>query len=73
MTHAATLAKQTLEQKLSAVAGCPVEITVRGERAFTFYFDGIDSPAAQRLADTVTGERVEITEDLELGTCVYVN
>jgi hypothetical protein len=71
--NAANQAKQALEAKLSAVAGRPVEITIRGERAFTFWFDGIDAAAAQRLAATTDGEKVTIESDADLGTCVYIN
>ena len=71
--NAAQIAKQAMEAKLSAVAGRHVELTIRGERSFTFYFDGVCAEAAQRLAETVTGERVQIDADDELGTCVYVN
>ena len=71
--NAAAASKQAIEQKLSAIAGQPVEVTIRGDRSFTFWFDAIDAAAAQRLADTVKGEKVEVDADAELGTCVYVN
>lgn len=70
---AAQKAKQAMEQKLSAIAGVQVEITIRGERSFTLYFDSINQQAADALAATVAGERVEIDADSELGTCIYVN
>ena len=71
--NAAQIAKQAMEAKLSAVAGRQVELTIRGERSFTFYFDGVCAETAQRLAETVTGERVQIDADADLGTCVYIN
>lgn len=70
---AAQAAKNAMAAKLSAIAGRDVEIIVRGERSFTFYFEGVCTKTAQRLAATVAGEKVEIDEDAELGTCVYVN
>lgn len=69
----AKASKQAIEQKLTAIAGHEVEVTIRGDRSFTFWFDAIDAAAAQRLADTVKGEKVEIDADPELGTCIYVN
>lgn len=71
--NAAQTAKQAMEMKLSAIAGRQVEITIRGERSFTFYFDGVCAETAQRLAGAVKGEHIEIDVDAELGTCVYVN
>lgn len=71
--NVANIAKQEMERKLSAIAGRAVEITIRGERNFTFYFEGVDMEAANRLAASVRGEAVVIEADAELGTCVYVN
>lgn len=71
--NAAQQVKQVMEQKLSAIAGVQVEITIRGERSFTFYFDSINQQAADALVATVKGERIEIDADPELGTCIYVN
>ena len=71
--NAAQIAKQAMEEKLSAIAGRAVELTIRGDRSFTFYFDGVCEEAAQRLAASVVGENVQIDADAELGTCVYVN
>ena len=70
---AAQIAKHAMDAKLSAVAGRQFEISVRGDRSFTFYFDGVCAQAAQRLVAAVQGEKVEIDADAELGTCVYVN
>lgn len=73
MNTTATASKQAIEAKLSAIAGHAVEVTVRGDRAFTFSFDALDPYAAQRLADTVPGEIVNIVADAECGTFIYVN
>ena len=71
--NAAQQAKKAMENKLSSIAGHDVEITIRGDRSFTFYFDAIDPEAAKKLAATAQGEKIEIDEDPELGTCVYIN
>lgn len=71
---AAQQAKAKLETTLSAVAGYPVEITIRGERAFTFSFDAIDPRAGQKLAAFMGATaKTSIATDAELEmTFVYV-
>lgn len=41
--------KQILEAQLTKIAGVQVEITVRGEKAFTFSWDGQDNGAAEKI------------------------
>lgn len=66
--------KAKLEAKFSSIAGHDVEITIRGDREFTFSFDAIDMHAAQRVVDYVGGaDSAEIEADDELQmTFVYV-
>lgn len=69
-------AKTRLEQILSGIAGRPVEITIRGERAFTWWMDAADPEAAAKLAAFAKADprvTVESTMDPETGTCVYVD
>jgi len=65
--------KEHLESQLSKIAGHQVEITIRGEREFTFSFDAIDLEAAQLLVEYV-GQPATVETDAELEmTCVYIN
>jgi hypothetical protein len=59
---------------LSKIAGYPVELTIRGERAFTFSFDAADRAAGERVAAFfAAAATVSVDVDDECGTCVYVN
>ena len=66
--------KMNMTQTISQIAKRDVEITIRGDREFTFSFDDADHAAANRIksffGNTAT---VEIDVDDELGTCVYVS
>lgn len=65
----------TLIEKIAKVAGRNVELTVRGERAFTLSYDGRDDAAAARLVgffESVAACRADYDEDCD-HTCVYVD
>lgn len=65
------------QQNLATVAGMPVEVTVRGERAFTFSTAVRNDAAAARLADFFRkggpDVRVSVEHDDECGSFVYVD
>lgn len=66
--------KKNLEAKISQVAGEPVELTIRGDRAFTFSMEARNDAAAQRIAEFFAGQaKVEIEHDDEVGSFVYVD
>ena len=72
------LSKAELESKLSAVAGRPVEITIRGDEsvpAFTFSYEGTDPKPAEKIVaffgDSFGG--AEVVSDAECdATFVYL-
>ena len=70
-----------MDTKLAAVtktatriAGIPVDITIRGEKKFTFYYEGINHVARNRLVDFFSpAAMVAYDENEDLGTFIYVN
>lgn len=57
---------------ISQVAGRAVEVTIRGERSFTFSFNCIDKDATAKICAFFLGlALVEVDEDEECGTCIY--
>lgn len=71
MTH--TAAHKSLEQQISKLAGVPVEMTIRGERSFTFSTEERNEQAADRIAAFFKGQaKAEIVHDDEVGSFVYV-
>ncbi|WP_175689671.1 hypothetical protein [Burkholderia anthina] len=76
MTTTSTAAAELtrLESSLQAVAGRPLELTIRGARAFTFSFDAYDPAAGARVARFFASMAVATVEaDVECGTHVYVD
>lgn len=66
--------QQNVLQKLNLVAGRELELTIRGERKFTFWFDAIDREAANRVVEFFKNDAVvEVDADSQLGTCIYVD
>lgn len=68
--------KARLEDIMSKIAGYPVEITIRGERAFTFSFESVDTNAGDKLAAFMKdgGANVSVETDAELEmTFVYAD
>ena len=63
-----------LQDKLAAVIGAPVEITIRGERKFTFSLPHVDQDLefhlVQFFGPLMTVDSAEI--DNECGTFVYM-
>jgi ribosomal protein L11 len=64
----------TLARTLSAVAGMPVEITVRADRHFTFSTDVVSSVAMDKLAAYFAphAKHWSVTHDEECGSYLYV-
>ena len=66
-------AKAGLEVKISRIAGVPVELTVRGESAFTFSLPEVNKTAADKIADFFASmAKVSVEHDDECGSFVYV-
>lgn len=60
---------------INQVAGSEVEITIRGERNFTFSFDCLDVAATQKIRAFFknAAKKIEIEADAECGTFIYVD
>lgn len=68
--------KANLENTLSVIAGEPVEITIRGDRNFTWYMESTRQEAVDKLVKFAKGDprvSVEVMTDPEVGTCVYLD
>lgn len=66
--------KAWLESVLSKVAGVEVGICIRGEREFTFHYEGRNDAAAAKLVKWLgaSGEaKVEYDADIDF-TCIFV-
>ena len=63
---------QALE-KITEVAGREIEMTIRGERSFTFSFDGKDEAATQKIINFFGDQaKLEVQNDEDCGTFIYV-
>ncbi|RIQ79060.1 hypothetical protein D0837_17260 [Bordetella avium] len=61
---------------ITKIAGRAVELTIRGEKSFTFSFDGRDDSASARLMDFFRSATAKVTSDYDAEcdhTCVYVD
>ena len=59
-------------ESINKVAGREVEVTIRGERSFTFSFDNIDKYATRKICEFFNGQaKIEVQEDEECGTFIY--
>ena len=59
-------------QAINTVAGREVEVTIRGDRSFTFSFEAIDKQATRKICDFFKGQaKIEVEEDEECGTFIY--
>ncbi len=67
-----TTRKANLENQLCQIAGVPVEVTVRGLRAFTFSFETVDAKAVAAI-EKYFGDlaKLEVEVDEECGTFIY--
>lgn len=66
---------ENLINTLNQVSGrTDLEITIRGERQFTFSFYEIDKVATRKICDFFKGQaKVTVEEDAECGTFIYCN
>lgn len=66
--------KQELEYNMTKVAGVPVEITIRGEKSFTFSFEGKNEVAAKKIQEYFNPVALDYDYDAECDlTCLYMN
>lgn len=57
---------------INQVAGREIEITIRGDRSFTFSFDEIDEVATRKICDFFKGSaKISVETDEECGTFIY--
>lgn len=59
--------------KMKAICGVAPEITIRGEKKFTFSFENVERVAAAKLSKFFSDYVVSVDHDEECGTCVYVD
>ena len=65
--------KQALEARISALVGAPVELTVRGDRSFTFSTEAVTASLGDVLAQFFGKLATVRTEhDEECGSFAYV-
>lgn len=63
-----------IEQVISKLAGQKAEITIRGDREFTFSFESVNVDGAEKIKVFFGNQaKFEIDHDEECGTFVYVN
>ena len=67
--------KQKIENIISKVAGASVELTIRGDKEFTFSTEEVNHKAASRIEKYFAGQAASIVvdHDDECGTVVYVD
>ena len=64
-----------LKQVISQVAGIEVDFTIRGEKSFTFHFEGKNERAMNKIVNYFLSANVQVTPeyDLEIDyTCVFI-
>jgi hypothetical protein len=65
--------KQNLEARMTALVGKPVELTVRGEKAFTFSTETVTADLGERIAAFFGAlATVRVEHDEECGSFAYV-
>jgi hypothetical protein len=65
---------EMVKSVISQIAGIAVDFTIRGEKSFTFHFEGDNQAAMQRIAKYFgMNAQVECEYDLECDySCVFV-
>lgn len=64
-----------LESMMSKIAGINVELCVRGERSFTFYFYGCNNYAMNAIVKFFSNDAKSVKADYDQDcdmTCVYL-
>jgi hypothetical protein len=67
--------KQILESMMSRIAGIKVELCIRGERSFTFHFEGCNNYAMNAIVKYFSkdAKSIEAEYDVECDmTCVFL-
>lgn len=59
--------------KMKEICGVAPELTIRGDKAFTFSFENVERVAGEKLAKFFADYVVSVDHDEECGTCVYVD
>jgi hypothetical protein len=65
----------TVKEVISQVAGIAVDFTIRGEKSFTFHFEGKNERAMNRIANYFlsANAQVESEYDVEIDyTCIFI-
>lgn len=61
-------------ESINKVAGCEIEITVRGPESFTFSTDHVNKEASKKLQDFFSEvATVKVEHDQECGSFLYVD
>lgn len=64
----------SVAQTLSKLAGQPVEVTIRSEKAFTFSLEVVDKKATKAITNFFKGQgKLTVEEDEECGTFIYLD
>ena len=64
--------KSAMEVKISAIAGADVELTVRGDRSFTFTIEGVNQPGARKVMALFSGHAKTWAKHDEECACSFV-
>jgi hypothetical protein len=70
-----TTKTNTVKEVISQVAGIAVDFTIRGEKSFTFHFEGKNERAMNRIANYFlsANAQVESEYDVEIDyTCIFI-
>jgi hypothetical protein len=65
----------TVKEVISQVAGIAVDFTIRGEKSYTFHFEGKNERAMNRIANYFlsANAQVESEYDVEIDyTCIFI-
>ena len=70
-----TTKTNTVKEVISQIAGIAVDFTIRGEKSFTFHFEGKNERAMNRIANYFisANAQVESEYDVEIDyTCIFI-
>ena len=70
-----TTKTNTVKEVISQVAGIAVDFTIRGEKSYTFHFEGKNERAMNRIANYFlsANAQVESEYDVEIDyTCIFI-
>ena len=70
-----TTKTNTVKQVISQVAGIAVDFTIRGEKSFTFHFEGKNERAMNRLANYFNSGNASVQSEYAAEidyTCIFI-